>query len=486
MDTISGGKPPGNHLMHWIDKTALEQIDALRGREISASDLLAATLERAELMDSALNPFALKLYDRARAAANFADEQLTRGAGGALCGLPVTIKDSQWLADYPCANGSHTLRNFVPEQSSEAVRHLEQAGAVIFAKTTCPEFSLTGITESALYGRTANPWDEARTCGGSSGGAAVAVAAGLGSLALGGDGGGSIRIPAGFCGVVGFKPSFGAVPREPCFPSWKSIVSYGPIARTVADARLMYKVTRGDVAVPFEIEPGGLEKLSLVVSEDLGFAPVDEDVRRAFRRIVGLLESAGAHTVHDNPGLQSSVETWAVIASYDAAEHAKQANAYSCMGDVARGFLAFGGQFTPVDFDQAQAHRNTIRDAYAALFERTGASLIITPALGCEAFPHGTIHPLRVGDTAIEHPWLDWAGFLYDANLTGMPACAIPMGIGDEGMPLSLQIMGPVGSDDEVLRVAGSIEAMLGWQSGLSPRAATRAPNPDTAISNNQ
>ena len=468
--------------MHWIEKTALEQIDALRGRQVSASQLLEATLERAEQVECALNPLALKLYDRARAVAISADKQLARGAGGALCGLPVTIKDSQWLAGFPCANGSRTLQNFVPEQSSAAVRHLEQAGAIIFAKTTCPEFSLTGITESALYGRTANPWDETRTCGGSSGGAAVAVAVGLGSLALGGDGGGSIRIPAGFCGVVGFKPSFGAVPREPCFPAWKSIVSYGPIARTVADARLMYKVARGTVAAPIETAPGGLEGLAVVVSEDLGFAPVDQDIRLAFRRIVALLESAGARSVHDNPGLQSSVKTWAVTACYDAANHAREAHANNGVGDVARGFLAFGAEFSAVDFDVAQAHRNTIRNAYAKLFERTGARVIITPTLGCEAFPHGTIHPLQVGDTAIEHPWLDWAGFLYDANLTGMPACAIPMGIGDQGMPLSLQIMGPVGSDDEVLRVAESIEALIDWRVGIVRQIATCPPDRGTKL----
>jgi Asp-tRNA(Asn)/Glu-tRNA(Gln) amidotransferase A subunit family amidase len=155
-----------------------------------------------------------------------------------ICGLPITIKDSQFLAGYPCANGSQLLSDFVPTETCRAIELLEQEGAIIFAKTTCPEFSLTGVTHSELYGLTSNPWNVERTSGGSSGGAGVAVASGMGAFSLGGDGGGSIRIPAGFCGIVGFKPSFGAVPREPCFPSWQSIVSYGPMTRSVADARL--------------------------------------------------------------------------------------------------------------------------------------------------------------------------------------------------------------------------------------------------------
>ena len=161
-----------------------------------------------------INPIALKLYSRARQAAVEADKKRAGGKAGKLCGLPITIKDSQFLAGYPCANGSHLLSDFIPTETCRAIELLEQEGAIIFAKTTCPEFSLTGVTHSELYGLTSNPWNVERTCGGSSGGAGVVVASGIGAFSLGGDGGGSIRIPAGFCGIVGFKPSFGAIPRE--------------------------------------------------------------------------------------------------------------------------------------------------------------------------------------------------------------------------------------------------------------------------------
>jgi Asp-tRNA(Asn)/Glu-tRNA(Gln) amidotransferase A subunit family amidase len=413
---------------------------------------------------------ALKLADRARKAARNADNQLAKGAGGPLCGLPVTIKDSQWLAGVPCANGSRALKDFIPDQTSAAVARLEAAGAVIFAKTTCPELSLRGITESEFYGRTANPWNPERTAGGSSGGAAVAVAVGAGTLSLGGDGGGSIRIPAAFCGVVGFKPTFGVVAREPCFPSWQTIVSYGPLARTVADARLMFSAISTDtnrdrLSRDRDQQISALKGQKLIVSEDLGSAPVNDDVRAVFQQTLGELEAAGAELIFDHPQLPSSVITWAITATYDSWRHqADKSDSHEELEHGTREIMAFGSQFSEQDFAAAQAHRDVIRRAYAEMFERTGAQVMITPTLGCEAFPHGPAHPERIGNTLIEYPWIDWAGFLYDANLTGMPACALPMGLGDEGLPLSLQVTAPMGSDEHVLAVSEQIEAAISWR----------------------
>ena len=450
--------------MSIITKTAIRQLDALQRREVSAVDLLEETIARSEKFGPVLNPFALKLYERARQLAREADKQLGSGDGGPLCGLPVTIKDSQFLAGYPCTNGSKALSRFIPNETCKAVDLLEQAGAVIFAKTTCPEFSLTGVTHSDLFGTTSNPWDLNRTSGGSSGGAGAAVASGLGALSLGGDGGGSIRIPAAFCGIVGFKPSFGQIPREPCFPSWYSLVSYGPMTRSVADASLMYRVLTSDASASDRLKQENLNDFPLIVSEDLGFAPVNADVRIAFRAVLEQLSAAGARVIDDNPGLPSSVITWAITATFDAYQHANdETYNHVDIGEVAQGFIDFGAQFTQQQFDEAQAYRENIRLAYDDLFKRNDAAILITPTLGCEAFPHGSIHPHEIDNTPIEMPWLDWAGFLYDANLAGLPACSIPMGLGDNGLPLGLQILGAAGNDDQVLRVAAAIEALIGW-----------------------
>ena len=226
--------------MEICDLGAVELAAALRARELSAVDALRAVLERADAI-AALNPFALRLDERAFAAAVAADAQLALDEGGPLCGVPLTVKDSHYVAGVPTTHRhAPPSRRYTPTETVSAVRRLEAAGAVIFAKTTTPEFCYAGTTPG-----THNPHDPSRTPGGSSGGAAVAVAAGAGPLALGGDGGGSIRIPAAFCGVVGFKPTFGAVPREPSSQGWKTLVAYGPLARTVADARLMFDVLAG-------------------------------------------------------------------------------------------------------------------------------------------------------------------------------------------------------------------------------------------------
>ena len=184
-----------------------------------------------------MNPFAVRLDERARTAAREADRLLDRGEGGALCGLPVTVKVSHWIAGVEAASGSRSRVGFVPAESCGAVERLEAGGAVIFATTTVPEFCYFGITDSELHGRTSNPWNLDRTPGGSSGGAAAALAAMAGPLALGGDGGGSIRIPAAFCGVVGYKPTFGLVPHEPSTPGLEDTRlgrPHGPVGRRCA------------------------------------------------------------------------------------------------------------------------------------------------------------------------------------------------------------------------------------------------------------
>ena len=444
---------------------------ALARREVSAAEVLEAVLDRADRLSEPLNPFAVRLDGRARAAAAGADLALARGTGGPLCGLPVTIKDSHYLAGVSAASGSRALVDFVPAQTSAAVERLEAAGAVIFAKTTTPEFCYFGITESPVNGRTSNPWDLGRTPGGSSGGAGAAVAAGLGPLALGGDGGGSIRIPAAFCGVVGFKPTFGLVPREPCSPGWKTLVAYGPLARSVDDARLALRALAGrHPRDRHSLGVDGLEAtapdpaaLRAVVSEDLGFAPLDDDVRRAFRAVVGQLEDAGARLIEDTPDLGSSVIAWSTIATAEArySEAAHFEHHRTLLGDAAAEFIRYGAHVTRQQYVSAQMARDPIHRAYADLFERSGASVLLTPTLGLEAFPHGSAHPQEIGGTTVEPPWLDWCGLLYDANLAGLPACAVPIGLGDDGLPVSLQVLGPRGSDGAVLAAAEAIERLV-------------------------
>jgi aspartyl-tRNA(Asn)/glutamyl-tRNA(Gln) amidotransferase subunit A len=466
--------------------TAAELAAALRRRELSAREALDAVWQRADRLAEPLNPFALTLEGRAAAAAEAADAALARGEGGPLCGVPLTIKDSHYLAGVTAATGSRAAAHFVPAGTTASVERLEQAGAVIFAKTTTPEFCYSGYTDSPLNGRTSNPWNFDRTPGGSSGGAGAAVAAGLGPLALGGDGGGSIRIPAAFCGIVGFKPTFGLVPREPCGPGWKTIVSYGPMARTVADARLMLLAIAGmDARDRHSISLPGLDapaatpdELRLAYSEDLGFAPVDDDVRHAFAEAIGALREAGAGLIEADPGLGTSVEPWATIATAEARHAEAEAfeHHHRLLGPAAAEFMAHGGLVPTSGYIRAQMRRETIFAAYAELFERTGCQVLLTPALGCEAFEHGLTRPREIGGAPIDPPWDDWCPFLYDANLAGLPACAVPIGFGDDGLPVALQVLGARGADATVLAVAEAVERCLDLRIPLAePEAAARS-----------
>ena len=456
--------------MNWLSSTATDQCAALKKRQISATELLELTIERSESVSESLNPFALKLYDRARKRADTADKKLRKGKGGKLCGLPITVKDSQWLAGVRCANGSPSLADFVPEQTCTAISQLELEDAVIFAKTTCPELCLSGTGNSPLYGPTVNPWDLTRTPGGSSSGAAAAVASGCGSLAFGSDGGGSIRIPAAFCGIVGFKPSYGVVTRRPGFTTWESLVAYGPMCRSVRDAELMFSVVLNRDA---KLSRGGAGT-KIIASEDLGFAPVNDEIRVAFRQLIESLQQNDIQVALDNPGLQSSVVSWAALATHDMWEHKgnTKSEKYKEPGplqDYANSFIQFGSTFSELEIADANAYRRVIDQAYTTMFDRQRCNILITPTLGCEAFSSQLGHPLMIEGREITYPWLDWAGMLYDANLTGMPACSIPMGTGRNGLPIGLQVTGPQGSDLQVLEIARKIEEVIDWQYPTAP-----------------
>ena len=452
--------------------TAVELSNALQRREISAVEALHSVLARAATVGEAINPFSVDLHERASHAAHAADARLRHGTAGPLTGLPISAKDSQWLAGVESAHGSLSMRGFVPHGTAVVLERLEASGAVIFAKTAVPEFCYTGICESPIHGRTSNPWDVERVPGGSSGGAGAAVAAGIGPVSMGGDGGGSIRIPAAFCGVVGFKPTFGAIPREPSADAWRTLVSVGPLTRTVADARLVFRTLAGaDPRDRHSIEIDGLDhpapnpsRLRVVVSEDLGFAALDDDVRHGFRRAIAALVRAGVHVVDDDPGLTSSVGIWAAIAAAEARwaeEHAWNERRDE-MTDRARDFIAFGETISAEAYVEAQFERERIHAAYLDLFTRTGADLLLTPTLGLEAFPHGTTFPRRIGDEDVDPAWMDWAPFLYDANLCGYPSLSLPIGFGDDGLPIAMHVLGRRGTDGLVLAASETIESIVG------------------------
>ena len=362
----------------WLRASATELAVGLRSREISAAELLEAVLRRADEITEPINPFAVRLDERARRAAAESDRRLADGAARPLEGLPISVKDSQWLAGVPTTSGSRARADFVPSSTVAALQRLLDAGAVLFAKTTTSEFCYTGVSTAPTFGTTGNPHDPSRTAGGSSGGAAAATAAWAGPVGLGGDGGGSIRIPAAFCGLVGHKPTFGLVPHEPSGPGWKTLVSIGPLTRSVADAELLLDVLAGyhpdDRHSTSEPPAGRPEQppIRVAVSPDLGFAALDEEVATAFGHAVDALSDAGVQVVPADPGRSSSVEIWASIATAEArwSEATEYEQHPELLSAAVRDYLAFGEQVGAERYIRAQFERERIHAAYARVLRR--------------------------------------------------------------------------------------------------------------------
>jgi Asp-tRNA(Asn)/Glu-tRNA(Gln) amidotransferase A subunit family amidase len=438
--------------------------DLLAAREVSAVEACDAALARADAIEPVLNPFAVRLDERARAGARRADARRAAGDDGALLGLPVTVKDVIWVAGVRSPNGSRALREFVPACTAVAVQRLEAAGAVVVAKTTNPELCIGAGAESALFGRTNNPWDIGRTPGGSSSGAAAALAAGVGVLALGSDDGGSIRIPAAFCGVCGHKPTLGAIPRLPGFEQGIGTNVVGPLARSAADLRAAlptlvgrHEADRWSLDLPDADAPASLDGLVLAFTRDLGRVPVGDDVADRFVAALAALERAGARLVEASPTIDSD-------AFYLAATRPGMYAAYGrllergVLEDATAATIAVGRDLGQHEASAALYRCEELYADYLELFASSGAAAFVHPTLGFEAPRHGEWLPAWLDEDALS---ADPYAFVSDATLTGLPACSVPMGAGADGLPVALQLTGRRGEDDILLAIAAAAESEL-------------------------
>jgi Asp-tRNA(Asn)/Glu-tRNA(Gln) amidotransferase A subunit family amidase len=401
--------------------------------------------------------------------------------------VPVAIKDHVWMRGAPATNGSHAFADFVPDEDCACVARLRAAGAVFVGKTNNPEFCYRGITDNDLFGLTRNPWDPERTPGGSSGGSAAAVAAGMVPVALGTDGGGSIRIPASFCGIAGIKPTFGLVPKEPGFRNWRTLSVDGPLARSVADLALMLAVMAGPAVaddqtrpVPLDDPVAAAERADMAgrrvaFSADLGFAPVEPDVRAAFARAVEALRRAGWHLTEAAPPPVPPIEMWNTIAVAEgyASEGPLLAEWAARMSFDTADLVRAGENLSAREYLDVQDERARYTREWLEFF--TGFDLLLTPAMQLTAFPVGILSPETIDGTPVDPFFDDWVTFCLPANLTGLPAASVPIGFGEGGLPVGLQIVGRRFEDAAVLAAAASVERVLPWADAWPPVSVARA-----------
>jgi len=446
---------------------ATELVDAFRKKTLSPVEVTAAVLKRIEALNPVFNAFNL-VSENALTEAKASEARWLAGQPkGLLDGVPVSIKDLILTKGWPTLRGSKTVDPQGPwNDDAPATARLREHGAVLLGKTTTPEFGWKGVTDSPLTGITRNPWNKAKTPGGSSGGAAAAVAAGMGPLAVGTDGGGSIRIPCGFTGIFGIKASFGRVPAWPLSP-FGTVAHVGPMTRSVADAALMLDVlalpdARDWHALPCEPRDWrtgldqGVADLRIAYSPDLGYAKVDKEIRELVGKAVKVFEDLGAKVEEKNPGFEDPAALfmthWFAGAAFLLKGIPKEKHALIDPG--LREMAAQGAKVSAHDLLDAQLKRGAL-GAHMNLFHRD-YDLLVTPTLSIPAFDAGK----EVADKMLQSRWTDWTPFSFPFNLTQQPAASIPCGLTAAGLPVGLHLVGPKYADALVLRAARAFETV--------------------------
>ena len=456
--------------------TAVELLDGYRRREFSPVEATRATLERAEEIQPAVNAFVRLDMEGALARAAESAERWRRGEpAGLLDGVPVTVKDILLQRGTPTLRGSKTIAEQGSwDEDAPSVARLREHGAVFIGKTTTPEFGWKGVTDSPLSGITRNPHDPSRTAGGSSGGSAAAVALGAGPLSLGTDGGGSVRIPASFCGIFGLKPTYGRVPLYPA-SAFGTLSQVGPMTRDAADAALLLDV----IGVPdardwsgLDRAPGsfseglanGIQGLRIAYSPSLGGqVAVRPAVAAAVRRGVERLAALGAYVEETDPDFSDPVDAFHTLWFSGAARVTQKLapQQRELLDPGLREICATGAGFSALDYLAAVDARMELGRRMGLFHERY--DLLVTPTLPITAFEAGVEVPKGSG----YRRWTGWTPFTYPFNLTQQPAATVPVGNDGDGLPIGLQIVGARHRDDLVLRAA---HALLGAEdSGVRP-----------------
>lgn len=449
--------------------------DMIKSKQVSPVEVTQAFLERIQAQNPKLNAYITVTADEAMAEARAAEQAVARGgATGALLGVPISVKDLIPTKGVRTTYGSAALKDNVPTADAIVVERIKAAGAVILGKTNTSEFGHSLTVENKLGEPAKNPWDVTRTTGGSTGGGAAAVAAGLGPLAIGGDGGGSIRVPSSFNGVVGLKPTRGRVPAVDAFEGFPLFSELGPLARTVRDVAMLLHVLAGhdkrdpvalrQPAGDYEASLGqGIRGLRVAFSPTLGgFAAAEPVVKTALTDAAKVFGGTlGAHVEEAAPQMEDATAIFGTIFVTDARAaqgHLLEKQAEDLMPYV-KSTLEYGATVTATDYSKALRGLERHRAKMADFFERF--NLLLIPTTAVPAFAMGQ-RPRQVDGQKVSGLWGGFP-FTMPFNLSGNPAASVPCGFTPEGLPMGLQIIGRHGEEATVLRAAASFEQAKPW-----------------------
>ncbi len=464
---------------------AWEMGEKIKTQELSSLEITEMIIERIERINPIINAYCTTTFDLARDMAKKADELAKKGEKlGLLNGIPTSIKDLMQTKGVLTTYGSKLYENFIPEQNDIAVQRLIDSGCVLLGKTNTPEFGHIALTNNKVFGETINPWNIEMNSGGSSGGAASSVASGLGPLALGSDGGGSIRVPSSCCGVYGLKPTYGRIPSYPRIGiNFITMDHYGPIVRYVKDAALMLNIMKGhhpadnnsfpdDDIDYLEILNEKPKKLKIGYSTTLGFGKIlDEEIKNNILDRVHIFEQfewdvEEANIKIRNP--ESAFKTQVSIGyAYDFQKDFK--NRLEDLSPDLIATIKLGLDNSAMNFGKAREKRKQLYEILSRFFMEY--DILITPTIPCPAFKPGWL------DTGTTFPTIGkkslsimtWMTFTYPFNMTGLPAASIPSGWTKSGLPIGMQIVGKRYDEKTVLQASNAFEEIAPWQ-GKRPK----------------
>ena len=476
--------------MDACDLTATEARRRIGAKQLSPVELTQSCIARIESVDHAVNAMVARDFERATAAAQAAEAAVMRGAAlPALHGLPVGIKDLDETAGLRTTWGSPIYRNHVPTQDAGMVARVRAAGGIVLGKTNTPEFGAGANTRNAVYGATGNPFDPTRSAAGSSGGSAVALACGMVPLASGSDMGGSLRNPAAFNGIVGFRPTPGLVPAEKRLHGWSPLSVVGPMARTVPDVCLLLSAMvsddardplattvhgrqvhdSADFARPLPVDLAGVRA---AFSPDLGFAPTEQHIAGVFADKAALFRAGFARADYAAPDCAGADEAFEVLRAlaFLASHSDRVRDRPDDVGPNVRANVAEGMRYTAADVARAFTLQTALYQRWQRFF--ADYDVLITPSITISPRPWTELFPAEIDGTPTR-TYFHWLALAYAVTLVGHPAVSLPVGLDRHGLPFGLQIVGPRGGDAYVLGVAAALEATLAGD------ARTARPVPD-------
>lgn len=466
------------------DLSALEARRLIGRKALSPVELVTSCITRISEVDGALNAITAIDEDGALGVAKEAEQAVVKGEPlGLLHGLPIGIKDLQATRGLRTTWGSLLYKDHVPEKDDPVVANVRSEGGIILAKTNTPEFGAGANTTNKVFGATGNPFDPDKTCGGSSGGSGVAVATGMVPLATGSDHGGSLRTPATFCGVVGFRPSPGLVPRTTRPVALLPMPVLGPMARSVEDAHLLLQAqldldkddpfSSDDVLrIPDALSGVDLGSLKVAFSADLGCAPLDNDIRKIFESRTAAFTHMFAETHQRDPDLSDVHEAFEILRAiqFVAAHKERLENNRDQLGPNVINNTERGLSYSLPDVAWAHKAQTDLYTRFRAFFDE--ADILICPAASVSPFPHAQLFVEEINGEKMP-TYMRWLAMTYALTMALPSAVCLPCGVDHLGMPFGIQIVGPIGSDAFVLEVAFALEQ------ALAANKQTARPEPD-------